>query len=190
MKTTRFFLIRLTAAVLLGSVAIASIPMGADSAAQSSNTLVEEVRAGTARFKDVAVAQTVGYALFHGCVNGPDHGAMGVHFVKGELVGDGAIDAANPEALIYEWKNSRYQLVGVEYVVIAEQWNAAHSTPPVLKGQLFTYTGSPNRYGIPPFYALHVWAWRDNPDGAFADWNTRVSCEQFSGEPTAHDTHQ
>ena len=31
--------------------------------------------------------------------------------------------------------------------------------------------------GLPAFYELHVWAWRDNPKGVFADWNTRVSCE-------------
>jgi hypothetical protein len=43
------------------------------------------------------------------------------------------------------------------------------------------YTGSPNRYGIPPFYALHVWAWRPNPSGVFADWNTKVSCDDFTG---------
>jgi len=22
-----------------------------------------------------------------------------------------------------------------------------------------------------------VWAWRDNPNGAFVDWNSKVSCE-------------
>ena len=49
-------------------------------------------------------------------------------------------------------------------------------------GQLFHYTPSPNRYGIPAFYALHVWAWRPNPHGVFMDWNPRVSCE---GQATA-----
>jgi hypothetical protein len=29
----------------------------------------------------------------------------------------------------------------------------------------------------PAFYELHVWAWRDNPHGAFVDWNPAVSCE-------------
>jgi hypothetical protein len=24
---------------------------------------------------------------------------------------------------------------------------------------------------------LHVWGWRDNPLGTFADWNARVSCD-------------
>jgi hypothetical protein len=37
--------------------------------------------------------------------------------------------------------------------------------------------GSPNRYNLAPFFELHVWAWRDNPNGAFVDWNNRVSCE-------------
>jgi hypothetical protein len=26
-------------------------------------------------------------------------------------------------------------------------------------------------------YERHVRAWRDNPHGAFVDWNPRVSCE-------------
>lgn len=189
MKTNRSLLIRLTAAVLLGSVSIASIAQASVADLKSATTLVEEVRTATARYKDVAAAEAAGYALFHGCVNGPEQGAMGVHFVNGNLVGDGAIDATQPEALIYEWKNGRYQIVGVEYVVIADAWNAAHNTPPVLKGQLFTYTGSPNRYGIPAFYALHVWAWRDNPNGTFADWNSRVSCTQFTGETATHADH-
>jgi hypothetical protein len=39
----------------------------------------------------------------------------------------------------------------------------------------------PNRYGIPAFYALHVWAWQGNPDGVFADCNRKVSCAAFHG---------
>lgn len=61
---------------------------------------------------------------------------------------------------------------------------AKHPTPPVLMGQLFNYSGAPNRFGIPAFYELHVWAGRNNPAGVFADWNTRVSCEEFVGDAT------
>jgi hypothetical protein len=46
-----------------------------------------------------------------------------------------------------------------------------------LEGQLLQFEDSPNRFGLPAFYQLHVWAWRDNPNGAFVDWNPRVSCE-------------
>jgi len=49
---------------------------------------------------------------------------------------------------------------------------------PQLEGHLFNYVGEPNRYGLPAFYELHVWAWENNPKGTFADWNTRVSCDR------------
>jgi hypothetical protein len=157
-----------------------------------STSFAADVRRATAPYQDVEAAKTTGYALLHGCVNGPDQGAMGVHYANGDLVGDGELDLQKPEALIYEAKNGRLQLVGVEYVVIADAWNAKNTAPPTLKGQLFSYTGSPNRYGIPAFYSLHVWAWKTNPAGMFADWNTRVSCEEYTGEDatqTASPTH-
>lgn len=151
--------------------------------------LVDDVRSGTERFRKLDRAEAAGYGLFHGCVSGPQGGAMGVHFVNGDLVGDGEIDATKPEALMYEWREGRPQLVGVEFVVIADQWNAAHATPPVLGGQLFTFNTAPNRYGIPAFYALHVWAWKPNPDGVFADWNRKVSCAEFSDDSLDHGGH-
>ena len=94
-----------------------------------------------------------------------------------------------PEALLYEPKDGKLQLVGVEYIVIAADWDAKHPTPPVLMGQLFNYSGAPNRFGIPPFYELHVWAWKNNPAGMFADWNPRVSCEEFVGDATMPEGH-
>lgn len=113
---------------------------------------------------------------------------MGIHLVNGDLVGDGELDAANPEAILYEMKNGRMNLLGVEYVVIADDWNANHEGPPVLLGQLFNYVTSPNRYGIPAFYELHVWAWKRNTLGMFVDWNPRVSCAEYTAESGAH-TH-
>jgi len=147
----------------------------------SADTLVGTVRQATAVFGDVREAHAVGYGLFHGCVSGPQEGAMGVHLVNGDLVGDGQLDATRPEALLYEEKGGRMRLVAVEYVVIAEAWHAANEHPPVLMGQLFNYVGAPNRYGIPAFYELHVWAWKHNPSGMFADWNPMVSCAEFTG---------
>jgi len=47
----------------------------------------------------------------------------------------------------------------------------------VLEGQTFLLIDAPNRYGVPAlFFELHVWAWRDNPQGNFVDWNDHVSC--------------
>jgi hypothetical protein len=167
--------------VFLALLALTSAVMARSSSKGPTATLVETVRQATTRFKDVKDAEMAGYGLLHGCVTGPQEGARGVHFANGELVGDGELDAKQPEALLYEMKDGRLQLVGVEYVVIAEGWDAKHETPPVLMGQLFNYASSPNRYGLPAFYELHVWAWRDNPAGTFADWNTHVVCSGDEG---------
>jgi len=148
--------------------------------AAASRKLVDIVRASTEQYRNVATAEADGYGLFHGCVSGAQEGAMGIHMVNGDLVGDGALDAARPEALLYEFKDNRMSLLGVEYVVIAEAWDANHDGPPVLEGQLFNFVGSPNRYGIPAFYELHVWAWRSNTAGLFADFNPKVSCRDYT----------
>jgi hypothetical protein len=63
--------------------------------------LVETVRHATRQFIDVNTATRAKYSPAFGCVSGPDRGAMGVHFINGELVGDGELDATRPEALIY-----------------------------------------------------------------------------------------
>ena len=148
---------------------------GHDSA--SPARLVEIVRKATRQFADVNAATYAGYHPFLGCISGPDHGAMGIHYVNGNLVGDGAIDGSQPEALIYEPTGNRLRLVGVEFIVDAATWMSNHDAPPVLEGQSFQLVNSPNRYGLAAFFELHVWAWRENPNGAFVDWNNQVSCE-------------
>ncbi|HVD92553.1 MAG TPA: hypothetical protein VNC21_09740 [Vicinamibacterales bacterium] len=149
---------------------------------RQAGALVKAVREATERFKDVAVADAEGYKLQFGCVSGPDAGAMGMHFINGPLVGDGEIDVTRPEIVIYEPQpNGRLQLIGADYIVIADQWNATHSSPPELMGQLFHLFDSPNRFGLPAFYTLHVWAWKESPTGTFVNWHTNVSCDAFGG---------
>jgi hypothetical protein len=112
-----------------------------------------------------------------------DEGAMGMHFVNGALVGDGAIDVAHPEIVLYEpVPGGGVKITGADYLVLADAWNAAHASPPELMGQLFHLFDSPNRFGLPAFYTLHVWAWKDNPNGTFTNWNPRVTCDAFAGQ--------
>jgi hypothetical protein len=144
--------------------------------------LLREVRLATENFRDVRNAAGSGYTSLNSCVTGPERGAMGVHFANGALINDGVLDAHAPELLIYEPKNGRFRLVGVEFIVLADQWNAANADPPVLMGQHLQFVGSPNRYRLPAFYELHVWAWKDNPFGVFVDWNPDVSCAEFEPE--------
>ncbi len=179
----RFVCATLLSGVIAGATLLAQdapAPQEADHAhahAEAPAKLVQLVRDATKRFVDVNAATAAGYQPFLGCVSGPDHGAMGYHYVNSALVGDGLLDASQPEVLIYEPSGGGLQLVGVEFVVIADPWLATHTSPPVLEGQSFQFVGSPNRYGLPAHFELHVWAWRDNPNGAFVDWNNKVSCE-------------
>jgi hypothetical protein len=61
--------------------------------AAKPGTLVDKVRQATAHYQDVNVAIAEGY-VGGPCVSGPSEGAMGIHFVKGSLLGDGALDVS------------------------------------------------------------------------------------------------
>ena len=120
------------------------------------------------------------------CVSGPDFGAMGVHLINHTFV-DAVVNVEKPEALIYEPQaNGKYRLVGVEYIVPKDAWDAANppqqglpSPRPNLLGHLLNFVDSPNRYGIEGgFFEIHVWAFEDNPRGALHDWNPDVTCEK------------
>jgi hypothetical protein len=150
---------------------------------QHAGELVRVVRESTRRFHDINRATAEGYQLMFGCVSGPDDGAMGLHYVNMDLVGDGALDARRPEIVIYEpLPNGGRRLIGADYLVFAEAWHASNANTPELMGQLMHLIESPNRYGLPAFYTLHVWAWKSNANGAFVNWHPNVSCEAFAGQ--------
>jgi hypothetical protein len=127
------------------------------------------VKAANDRFSDPAAATAEGY-LPMPCVSGPAGGAMGIHMANPGYIEDGVVDIAKPEAVLYEPQpDGSLQLVAVEYITF--------TGPAVLNGHLFHFVGAPNRYGLDPFYELHVWAWRENAWGTFADFNPAVSCD-------------
>jgi hypothetical protein len=158
-----------------------ALPFIAAAGPPEDSPLVEKVRGATARFRDISVAIAEGWIPATPCVSGPDTGAMGVHFVLPARITGGVLNAEEPEALIYEpMSNGAMRLVGVEFIVLASVWTGKNPDPsavPALEGNLMNYIGAPNRYGLPAFYELHVWAWEHNPKGSFADWNTLVTCE-------------
>ena len=99
------------------------------------------------------------------------------------LVGDDVLDPTRPEIVIYEpAANGRLRLIGADYLVFADVWHANHTAAPELMGQLLHLFESPNRFGLPAFYTLHVWAWKDNPNGTFVNWHPKVSCDGFNGQ--------
>ncbi|MGZ5910828.1 MAG: hypothetical protein ACXWLB_13215 [Reyranella sp.] len=140
-----------------------------EAAAQKGRDLfVDQVRAANARFNDVSVAVAEGYAPIP-CASGVDGGAMGVHYVNANYLKDTVVDIKRPQAVMYEpTRDGKMALVAVEYITF--------KGPASLGDQLFNFNGAPNRYGLDPFYELHVWAWKANPRGPFADMNPDVTC--------------
>jgi hypothetical protein len=169
--------------VLLGSFAMTTplfsqsgTPMDHSAVTQAPPELVQVVREATQKYVDVNAAINAGYHPVLGCVSGADHGAMGVHYLNASLL-NGELDATQPQALIYEPLGAgKMRLVGVEFIVDASTWQKKNPGPPELYQQLLQLIPSPNRYGLDTFFELHVWAWQDNPNGAFVDWNNKVNC--------------
>ena len=171
MKMLRFVVLTMFAAAPFAGARGVAAEQHAMNHPELPASLVDKVRDATQFFRDTPPN---GYDQFLECVSGPQEGAMGVHFVNFSLV-DGDLNVETPEALVYERKNGALRLVAVEYIVPVAAWKK--SLPPTLEGQSFQLVDFPNRFGIDAFYELHVWAWRDNPNGAFVDWNPHVSCE-------------
>ena len=149
---------------------------------EHKSALVNAVRESTARFHDVPAAEAEGYYLMFGCVSGPDGGAMGMHFVNLPLAGDSVLDPARPEIVIYEpTASGKLRLIGADFLVFKEVWEGAHpGTTPQVMGQLMHLIEAPNRYGLPAFYTLHVWAWKESPTGTFVNWHSKVSCDAYN----------
>jgi hypothetical protein len=148
------------------------------------------VRAATQQFRSLANATAAGYVVqATGCVSGPDHGAMGIHYANPAIIGSGQVNLTQPALLIYEPEaNGSLELVGVEYVLPLPLWTNGDAskdpnTPPpqgaempYMDGQQMNYLPQPNRFGQGNSFYLHLWAWRYNPKGLFADWNPNVTC--------------
>ncbi|MFL5619086.1 MAG: hypothetical protein ACJ79A_11935 [Gemmatimonadaceae bacterium] len=143
-------------------------------ASVSENTDLATLHAATARFhRYEAVAKDAGYTFLfmNMCMvdQSPDKaGGMGYHYVNTDLL-DGKVEVDKPEALLYEPEaNGQLRLVAVEYVIPKDAWTA--DTLPRLFGQQLKL----NAFNL---YALHVWAWENNPSGIYANWNPRVNCD-------------
>jgi hypothetical protein len=126
------------------------------------------LRAATARYHNLKAATDDGFVFLHGCESRPDEGPVGAVYVHpGRL--DGVIDPREPEALIYEPReDGGAQLVGVELAVPYVAWTQAQ--PPEFLGASFQ---AEDEFGV---WGLHIWLWRTNPEGLFAESNPRVSC--------------
>ncbi len=166
---------------------------------------LDEVRAATARFQNVEVALAEGYvrdptdmcdvATMMGRPKAL--GGMGIHFFRPDLLGitappsprvDGNgtyTDFRKPSILIYEPReDGSLELVAVENLVFKKAWESAGNRKrPTFHGLEFDYmaddpaTAIDEAHGFEPHYDRHVWLYRRNANGMFAQFNPTVTCQ-------------
>jgi hypothetical protein len=180
----------------------------------STEPTLEQIRAATQKYKDVKAALADGYVRdpMDQCVVASDigrpatDGAMGIHYIRMDLLGikgppnpriDGTgmhTDFNAPAVLLYEPQpNGSLELVAVENLVFQKAWAAAgHTKPPEFQGVTYTTmqddpaTPVDEAHMFTPHYDRHVWLYRENPKGVFADFNTKVSCAAFKPKAEMH----
>jgi hypothetical protein len=190
-----------------------AVPAAASSAAAGEPDLAA-VRRATERFQDVSVALAEGYIRDPGNVcetaemmgHPAQMGAMGIHYFRPDRLGitgppnprvSGTgtyTDYLAPSVLIYEPQaDGSLQLVAVENLVFEAAWKAAGNTaPPSFHGVPYDHmvddpaTAVDEAHMFEPHYDRHVWVYRDNPNGVFAQLNPNVNCAHHQGESHAH----
>lgn len=172
MRTNRISAL-LAAACLLGAAACDDSPTSG-----GLEGTLRTIRSATDDFQAESAALAAGYAPAGPCVAHPTLGAMGFHYARNALV-DATVNPREPEALLYAATAAGgRKLLGVEFIVQADAWDAQNAAAPSLAGQAFDDHRDPAaRHGLPfAHYDLHVWVWQDNPSGVFAPFNPTVSC--------------
>jgi hypothetical protein len=148
-----------------------------DAGDAAQNKLLATIRQSTARYHRVEAALADGYVLGSPCEAMPGQG-IGIHYRKATLF-DAVVDPSQPELLVYEPReNGNRDLVAVAFVVRASAWDPTHNSPPMLGNQVFEDKRVPD-WSSPPFpnYEVHVWVWKNNPNGMYATTNPTVSCD-------------
>ena len=142
-------------------------------------------RAALEKYQDPVAAVRDGYFSTLGCVDYPKGGegegmmaykpgGMGVHFLNPALIGP-TLDSLKPQVLIYEPVGDHLKLVAAEWFMPT----AISKDAPVLFG---TKLDGPMEGHAPILPAelhhwdLHVWLWKENPNGLMHPTNSTIRC--------------
>jgi hypothetical protein len=143
---------------------------GCSDATSSQNRDLATLKQVTGPLRSFDAAISAGWGTkITSCMADATAGGMGFHYGNTAYI-DGTVQVDKPQLLLYEPQaNGSEQLVAVEYI-IPYSFHARSDTPPVLFGQQFKQNDT---FGL---WGLHVWAWKTNPSGLYADWNPNVNC--------------
>jgi hypothetical protein len=173
-------------ALALLALAGSSIAAGAQpAAAPKLPPNLAAVRTALEKYKDPIVAVRDGYFSTVGCVDYPQGGGgkemmaykpggMGVHFLNPALIGP-KLDSLKPQVLIYEPVGNKLQLVAAEWFMPT----AVSKVAPMILG---TKLDGPMEGHAPVLpvelhhWDLHVWLWKDNPNGLMHSTNSTIKC--------------
>jgi len=161
--------------ILLSALAIsgcsrATKPVTGSTGNARTDAELAQLRAATRAYQSLDSAVAAGYPrAVADCLVHEHHGAMGYHHVnRGYLSPTLSID--KPQILLYErTPEGAYRLNGVEFIIPYRLY-PRDSVAPVWMGQTMHREDNLN------IWYLHVWAWKNNPDGVFANFNATVSC--------------
>lgn len=181
MKRSRRGIALLAAAIAVMTGAMVAPNLGVASSTTAENRLtrhIQRLRQVTGAYHNEALAVAGGFERTDQCVASPD-GGMGYHYVNGGRF-DATVNKDQPEVLLYApGPEGTRRLTGVEYLKVdADQDLSTDDDRPVLFGHPFAGPMPGHGPGMPIHYDLHVWVWRWNPSGTFAEWNPRVTCPQ------------
>lgn len=156
----------------------------------TASATLANVKAALDKYKDPVAAVRDGYFSTLGCVDYPaggmDHGqmasgtmqykpgAMGVHFLNPALIGP-SLDPLKPQVLLYEPVGDKLVLTGAEWFVPT----SVSKTAPTIFGQTLQGPMEGHEPILPAqlhHWDLHVWLWKDNPNGMFHATNSAVKC--------------
>jgi hypothetical protein len=130
---------------------------------------LERLREATRPYQNLEAAVAAGYPKdVPNCLVHEHHGAMGYHHLNRNLYTT-ALDVTKPQILLYERRGNEYHLNGVEFIVPYTIW-PRDSVAPSVMGQRMKHEDNLK------IWYTHVWAWTNNPDGLFADFNPNVTC--------------
>lgn len=161
----------------LGTLLCAPSAGAQQMAAKGSTALSPEflaVKTALEKYQDPIVAVRDGYFSTVACLSFPD-GSMGVHFLNLNNVGP-VPDPAKPPVLLYEPVGNTLKLTGAEWFVPLA---TGVKERPVLLGQPLDGPMDGHEPIMPAelkHYDLHVWLFKDNPDGVFSPANPAVKC--------------